>query len=619
MSVKSATTKPNILPPGAPGGVRLPPAKPQNTRATILRLWDYLKLQKNALILSVVLVIFSILLGLLGPYLMGVALDRYIAIGDLPGLAKIAIFMLAIYLVSAATQWFQALIMVSISQHTVHQMRKVLFARMQILPLRFFDQHAHGDLMSRLTNDVENISMVLGDSLSQAMSSVLTLVGTAIMMLALNWRLALISLLTIPLMAFIVQKVSGVTLKGFRQQQKSLGQLNGLIEENITGDRVLIAYCRNQQAVSDFEVVNRQLQKEAFRAQAFSLILGPVSNWVNNVGYAVIAGSGGWMSVQGLVSVGTIAAFINYAQQITRPVNQLANLINTIQSALAGAERFFEILDEEPERQDSPDDMALQKVKGDVVFDDVSFGYQPDVPVLKHVSLHAFPGQTVALVGPTGAGKTTIINLLSRFYDVDQGAIRMDGADIRQIRRSDLRRQLGVVLQDTFLFSATVMENIRYGRLNANDEEVMEAARLANADHFIHSLPQGYHTLLSEGAANLSQGQRQLLAIARAILADPGILILDEATSSVDTRTEKAIQEALLRLMKGRTSFIIAHRLSTIRDADNILVIENGEIVEQGSHAELLAARGAYYQLYMSQFKSLASAETAVLPPSAAG
>lgn len=619
MSVKSATTKPNILPPGAPGGVRLPPAKPKNTRGTLLRLWDYLKLQKNALILSVVLVIFSILMSLLGPYLMGVALDRYIAIGDLPGLAKIAVFMLAIYLVSAATQWLQALIMVSISQRTVHQMRKVLFARMQILPLRFFDQHAHGDLMSRLTNDVENISMVLGDSLSQAMSSVLTLVGTAIMMLALNWRLALISLLTIPLMAFIVQKVSGVTLKGFRQQQKSLGQLNGLIEENITGDRVLIAYCRNQQAISDFEVVNRQLQKEAFRAQAFSLILGPVSNWVNNVGYAVIAGSGGWMSVQGLVSVGTIAAFINYAQQITRPVNQLANLINTIQSALAGAERFFEILDEEPEHQDSPDDLALQKVKGDVVFDDVSFGYQPGVPVLKHVSLHAFPGQTVALVGPTGAGKTTIINLLSRFYDVDQGAIRMDGVDIRQIRRSDLRCQLGVVLQDTFLFSATVMENIRYGRLNASDEEVMEAARLANADHFIHSLPQGYHTQLSEGAANLSQGQRQLLAIARAILADPGILILDEATSSVDTRTEKAIQEALLRLMKGRTSFIIAHRLSTIRDADNILVIENGEIMEQGSHAELLAARGAYYQLYMSQFKSLASAETTVLPRPAAG
>lgn len=335
--------------------------------------------------------------------------------------------------------------------------------------------------------------------------------------------------------------------------------------------------------------------------------MGPVSNMVNNLGFAIIAGSGSWMALQGWVTVGTIAAFINYASHFTRPINQLANLVNTIMAALAGAERFFEVLDEAPEAE-AENAVPLKSVKGDVVFDDVVFGYQPDVTVLKHVSLHAKPGQTIALVGPTGAGKTTIINLLSRFYDVDSGSISIDGQDIRTLNRFDLRRQLGVVLQDTFLFSASVMENIRYGRLDATDEEVIAAAQLANADHFIRALPQGYQTMLSEGASNLSQGQRQLLAIARAVLANPGILVLDEATSSVDTRTEKQIQEALLRLMEGRTSFVIAHRLSTIREADCILVINGGEIVERGNHQELLNQRGFYYNLYISQFKGQAIA-----------
>jgi ATP-binding cassette subfamily B multidrug efflux pump len=566
-----------------------------------------LKRQRRSLYASLLLVVVGIGLNLLGPYLMGKAIDKYILAGNLPGLARIALVMLAIYLAATLTTWAQAYLMAAVAQRTIHYMRQALFERIQGLPLRFFDRQPHGELMSRLTNDVENISLVLGDSLTQLVTAVLTLAGTAVVILVLHWQLALVALVIIPVMSLIVRLVSTHSLKGFRQQQEYLGQLNGLIEEDVTGARVVIAYTRTEAAVADFEQINRRLQAASTRAQALSLLMGPVPNLINNVGYAAIASAGGWMAVQGWVSVGTIATFINYVQQFTRPLNQLANLINAIQSALAGAERFFETIDELPEPADAPGAAALEQVAGDVVFDDVSFAYQPGTPVLKHVSLHASPGQTIALVGPTGAGKTTLINLLSRFYDVDAGAIRVDGHDIRQVRRADLRRRLGIVLQDTFLFSATVMENIRYGRLEAGDEEVVAAARLANADHFISRLPQGYHTPLSEGASNLSQGQRQLLAIARAILADPAILILDEATSSVDTRTEKQIQEALLRLMQGRTSFIIAHRLSTIRDADGILVIQDGQVVERGSHADLLAARGAYYRLYTSQFKSQAA------------
>jgi len=591
-----------------PGGPGLHPgsARAHKPGETLYRLWGYLKQQRNGLIGSSVLVVIGIITGLLGPYLMGKAIDEYILTGNIPGLVQLVLVMLALYIVSTLMMWVQIYMMASVAQRTVHQMRTSLFARLQSLPLRFFDQRSHGDLMSRLTNDVENVSGVLAESLAQFISSLLTLAGTAVMMLVINWQLGLVSLVILPLMVVITREISKRTLTGFRQQQETLGQLNGLIEETVTGERVVIACCRNQAAIAAFEQVNRQLQGAATRAQTFSLVIGPVTNFINNLGYAIIAGTGGWMALQGWVSVGIIAAFINYAQQFTRPLSQLANLINVIQSALAGAERFFDTLDELPEPPDEPQALALENIQGEVVFENVTFGYQPGATVLKNVSLRARPGQMIALVGPTGAGKTTLINLLSRFYELEHGAIRIDGQDIRAIRRSDLRRQLGVVLQDTFLFSTSVMENIRYGRLTASDEEVIAAARLANADHFIQALPQGYHTLLSEGATNLSQGQRQLLAIARAVLADPGILVLDEATSSVDTRTEKQIQEALLRLMQGRTSFVIAHRLSTIREADAILVILNGEIVESGRHAELLARRGVYYHLYQSQFKSQA-------------
>jgi ATP-binding cassette subfamily B protein len=577
--------------------------KAKDTRGTLRRLWGYLQQQKWGLLAVVILVAAATGFGLLGPYLMGMAIDDYMLAGDLPGLAKIVGLMVGGYIMTAATTWLQFYVTVGVAQRTVRDLRNDLFAKFQTLSLRFFDQRPHGELMSRLTNDIENISNVLTESLTQFIAGIFTVFGVAAMMLAINVQFAVVSLVTIPLMMFLTKWISTRTRKGFRRQQKALGNLNGIIEETVTGERVVKAYGREQAAIDDFEQANRKLQGAAIMAQTYALVLGPLTNFVNNVGFAVVAGVGGWMVVQGLATVGTMAAFVNYARQFGRPLNQIANLYNMIQSALAGAERVFEILDEDPELFDIPDAPLLDKIEGQVVFDRVCFGYEPDVPVLKNVSLHAEPGQTIALVGPTGAGKTTIINLLSRFYDIDNGAIRIDGHDIRTVQRAGLRRQLGIVLQDTFLFTGSVMDNIRYGRLDATDEEVMAAARLANADLFIRHLPQGYDTPLSERGSNLSQGQRQLLAIARAVLADPRILILDEATSSVDTRTEMRIQEALLRLMKGRTSFVIAHRLSTIRDADQVLVINDGQIIEQGNHKALLAQQGFYHNLYMSQFK----------------
>jgi ATP-binding cassette subfamily B protein len=476
--------------------------------------------------------------------------------------------------------------------------------------VRFFDQRAHGELMSRLTNDMENISNILSTSFSQLFSSLLGLVGVVVVMFMLNVPLAAVSLAVMPLTYVLTRAVARRTRQGFRETQKTLGELNGIIEETITGERTVKAFVREQATVEAFSLVNRSLQKVALRARIFAGFMGPLMNMVNNLGLAIVACTGGWLAVQGLVTVGEIAAFVNYAGRLGFPLNQIAQLFNSIQSALAGAERVFELMDEIPE-VDAPDATPLEHVAGKVTFERVNFSYQAGVPVLKEVSLHAEAGQMVALVGPTGAGKTTIANLLTRFYDVDSGAISIDGMDVRTVKKDDLRWKLGLVLQDNFLFADTVMENIRYGRLEATDEEVIAAARLANADLFIHRLPQGYQTVLTERGSNLSQGQRQLLAIARAVLSDPDILILDEATSNVDTRTEKHLQEALLRLMKGRTSFVIAHRLSTIRDADQVLVIHEGEIIERGTHHSLLAQKGFYHRLYMSQFRGQALPEAA--------
>jgi ATP-binding cassette subfamily B protein len=413
-------------------------------------------------------------------------------------------------------------------------------------------------------------------------------------------------------MMIVTQSVAKKTRTGFREQQEYLGDLNGLIEETVTGHRVVQGYAREDAEIAVFSESNAKLRAASTTAQIFSGFVGPMMNFMNNLNFAVVAGIGGWMAVRGLATVGTIASFINYARQFSRPLNQVAQLYNQIQSALAGAERVFEIFDEEPEIQDAPDAVSLDVVEGEVVFENVDFSYESEVPILKNVSLKAEPGQTIALVGPTGAGKTTIVSLLTRFYDIDAGRVLVDGVDIRKIKMDDLRRQLGIVLQDTFLFGVSVLDNIRYGRLDATDDEVIAAAKLANADEFIRRLPEGYQTVLSENGSNLSQGQRQLLSIARAILADPGILVLDEATSSVDTRTEQHIQEAMLRLMEGRTSFVIAHRLSTIRRADCILVINDGEIIERGTHEDLMAAQGFYYDLHMTQFRGEAAAAVTI-------
>ena len=580
--------------------------KTEDTRGTLLRIWGYLKRQKWALAGTALLVAASSGFDLLGPYLMGKAIDEHILKGDLPGLARTASLMLVVYLITSLTTWLQTYVMAGVSQRAVRDIRDDLFARLQTLSLSFFDRHTHGELMSRLANDVENISNVLTESVTQLLSSLLSVVGVAAMMFLINFRLAIVSLVTIPLMMFLSQWIAKRTRKGFREQQASLGWLNGIIEETITGQRVVKAYVREEAIIEQFDAANHRLRRASTNAQIFAGTIGPLTNLVNNVGFAIVAGVGGWMVVQGLATVGTIASFVNYARQFARPLNQVANLYSSIQSAIAGAERVFEIIDQVPELQDAPDAWPLVQVQGDVLFDDVCFAYERDVPVLKQVSLRAEPGQTIALVGPTGAGKTTLVNLLTRFYDIDSGSIRIDGIDIRQAKKDNLRRVLGIVLQDTFLFSNTVMENIRYGRLDASDEEVIAAAKLANAHQFIRRLPEGYDTPLSERGSNLSQGQRQLLAIARAVLADPSILILDEATSSVDTRTEKQIQAALLKLMEGRTSFVIAHRLSTIRKADQILVIHEGQIIERGTHESLLAERGFYHNLYMSQFKGQA-------------
>jgi len=516
---------------------------------------------------------------------------------------SVVLLMVGAYAGAWLTQVGQGYIMASVAQQALRVLRRDLFSHLQTLSLRYFDEHPHGDIMSRLTNDIDAINRVLTQGITQLVTSVLTVTGILVMMLVLNPWLTLACLTVIPLMFVVTMTIAHRARDRFRRLQAQLGELNAQMEETVSGARVIQAYGQEEAATASFAKANRAVRDTGIWAQTLSMSVMPLMHVLSNADLAVIAGVGAWLTLRGLATVGTIAAFIAYARRFVMPLRQLSELYNSLQSALAGAERVFQTIDEVPDLQDAPDAVDLGAIEGDVVFEDVTFAYTSDVPVLSHVSLHARPGETVALVGPTGAGKTTMVNLLSRFYDIHSGSIRVDGHDVRTVRKDSLRRQLGVVLQDNFLFSDTVMENIRYGRLDATDEEVIQAAVLANADQFIRRLPDGYHTALSERGSNISQGQRQLLAIARAALADPRILILDEATSSVDTRTELQIQEALLKLMEGRTSFVIAHRLSTIRNADQVLVIDNGEIIERGTHASLLAARGFYHHLYVSQFK----------------
>jgi len=574
----------------------------ENVPAVLRRIAQYLARYRTSLITVAALVTLTSGLSLLTPYLTGVAVDRGIIPGDLRMLGRVVLLMLGAYLLADLGTWLQTVVMIHVAQGSLRDLRRDLFGRLQTLSLRFFDRHPHGELMSRLTNDTETISATLGETVTRLIGSALTVTGSLIAMFALSWRLALVVLVTLPLTFAITRFVATSARQHYRDRQRDLGRLNGLIEETVSGQRVVKVCRRETTVIEQFDGANAALRASGTAAGIFGGLMGPSMGLVRNLTFALLAGVGGWMVLRDWTTIGVIAAFINYARNFSRPLNEIAMLYASVQAAIAGAERVFAIMDEVPEIVDAPDAVALPDVRGHVVFADVSFGYESGVPVLREVSFEALPGQTIALVGPTGAGKTTIVNLLTRFYDIDHGRIGVDGHDIRALRTDDLRRALGIVLQDTFLFAGSVRENIRYGRLDATDQEIEQAARLANAHDFIMRLPQGYETALSEAGSTLSEGQRQLLAIARAILADPAILILDEATSSVDSRTEAHIQEAMHRLMEGRTSFVIAHRLSTIRRADCILVIEEGRIVERGSHDELLEARGAYHALYTSQF-----------------
>jgi len=594
------------------GGVRrdVPPpkAKPKNTWATIKRIWGYLRSFRNGLIAVFLFTICTTILSLIAPYLLGTAVDTFIIPQNYEGLLQLCAILLAVYAGTALSSWLQQHVMVKVSQQSVQSMRRDIFARLQQLPLRFFDSKTHGELMSRTTNDIENVSGTLNQSVTQLISSALSLAGTVAIMLYMNVWLTLVCMITIPLVVWFTKYVTKRTRKHFSNQQTHLGELNGFIEETISGQKVVQVYRREARNEEQFTHMNRKLTNAGIRAQIYSGMMGPVMNVLNNMSFALIAAIGGWMAYQEWTSVGVIVAFLNYSKQFQRPINDLANQFNLVQSAIAGAERVFEIIDMPTEYEDASDWKKMKEVCGEVIFDSVSFSYKKDVPILKNVSLTAKPGQTIALVGPTGAGKTTVINLLTRFYDIDSGAIRLDGEDIRSLDKQSLRSKLGIVLQDAYVFSDTIRENIRYGRLEATDEEIEKAARIANAHEFIRKLPQGYDTVLTTGGANISHGQRQLLTIARAVLADPAILILDEATSNIDTRTEMHIQSAMKALMKGRTSFVIAHRLSTIREADQIIVIDRGTVIERGTHDELLSHRGFYYNLYNSQFKRAAEA-----------
>ncbi len=585
--------------PSMPGKIE----KAQAPKQALARLLRYLRPFKWSLALVLVLVLLYTVLGLFGPYLVGRAIDQFIAGKDAAGLAKLALLMFGAYLFSNLFQVAANWIMARLSQQALQVLRRDLFAHIQSFSLGFFDTHPAGELMSRLTNDTDAINQAVSQNVTPLLASVLSMVGILIAMFVLNHWLALATLLVVPIMLWFTEFVARYTRKGFRDLQRSLGSLNSVMEEAISGQKVIKAFRRNESVVAAFREQNDAVYRAGVYANSYALLLMPLTNVLGNFFVIVLAGLGGWLALRSLVTVGMIATFINYGQNFIQPLRQLANMYNAIQAALAGAERVFEVIDAPPEAPDAPDAKPLPSIKGSVCLDDVSFGYAPGVPIIKHMTLAAQAGQTIALVGPTGAGKTTIVNLLTRFYEIEGGQITIDGQDIQFVRKADLRRKLGLVLQDTFLFSDTVLENIRYGRLDATDDECVRAAEMADADHFIRLLPHGYQTMLSERAGNLSQGQRQLLAISRAILADPAILILDEATSSVDTRTEARIQQSLLRLRRGRTSFVIAHRLSTIRDADKVVVIDNGQIVEQGTHQQLLDRRGFYHHLYLSQFK----------------
>ena len=571
--------------------------RPTNTWQTIKRIGTYLLDDKWKLFLVIIMVIASASLGLLGPYLIGTAIDDFIVTKESTGLITLIIWLLFIFIGHSTAIFLQNYWMVGIAQNTVFTLRKQLFSQFHNVPIRFFDQRQQGELMSRVTNDIDNINNSLNESVIQIFSSIVTLIATLSVMLWLSPLLTVITMTIVPLLIIGMRFITKRTGPLYKIQQQDLGEVNGFVEEIISGQQVVKIFSQEDQVIREFEEKSNQLQHSNFWALTFAGFIPKVMNTLNFLSFTLIAVFGGLLAINGQITVGVIVIFTEYARQFTRPLNELSNQFNILLSAVAGAERVFTILDEQTEAYDETNARSIDKIKGHLQFENVSFSYG-DSPVLHHIHFKAAPGEMVAFVGQTGAGKTTIINLISRFYDYDSGKILLDGVDIKQITRSSLRSHMAFVLQDSFLFSGTVRDNIRYGRLDATDEQIIDAAMQANAHNFITELPKGYDTPLDSAATSISQGQKQLLTIARAMIADPSILILDEATSNIDTITEVNIQSALQRLMQGRTSFVIAHRLNTIQQADKIILLEKGRIIEQGTHEVLMEQRGHYYQLF---------------------
>ena len=601
---------------GPMGRGRMNGEKAKDFSGAVKKLLRYMSKYKIRLIGMMIFAIVGTVFNIVGPKILGKATTELFnglvakvnGTGgiDFDKIGKILLWTLGLYLCSAAFSFVQGFIMTGISNDVSYSLRKDISGKMNRLPMKYYESRTYGEVLSRITNDVDTLQQGLNQSITQLITSVTTLIGVFIMMLSINVWMTLCALLILPCSMFIISKVMKRSQKYFRQQQKYLGDVNGQVEEVYAGQNIVKAFNKEDAVMATFEETNKKLYESGWKSQFFSGMMMPIMQFVGNIGYVMVALLGGFMTIKGAIEVGDIQSFFQYIRNFTQPVQQIAQVTNMMQSAAAASERVFEFLEEEEEEQTVEHPVTLENgVEGHVTFEHVSFGYRPDQIVIKDFSEQVQPGQKIAIVGPTGAGKTTLVKLLMRFYDVNSGRILIDGHDIREFDRRNLRECFGMVLQDTWLFNGTIMENIRYGRLDATDEEVIAAAKAAHAHRFIQTLPEGYNTVLNEEASNVSQGQKQLLTIARAILADNRLLILDEATSSVDTRTEERIQKAMDNLRKGRTSFVIAHRLSTIKDADVILVMKDGDIIEQGNHEELLAMNGFYANLYNSQFEKV--------------
>jgi ATP-binding cassette subfamily B multidrug efflux pump len=629
------------MPPGAPrtappadmfgrrpiGGLGMPVQKAKNFKGTLVRLLGYLRPHRAALGVVILAGAIGTIFNVLGPKILGMATTKifegFVAkASGVPGAAidfdyvgRILLGLIGLYLIGNSFQYLMQYLMASVAQKTVYAMRREVADKFDRLPLKFFDARTRGEVMSRAVNDLDSISGTLQQNLTQLLTSALTLIGIIIMMLTISWILTIVVVLTLPLSIPIVARIAKRSRKFFMKQQMALGALNGHVAEMYGAHTIITAFGHQQKSVATFEQLNETYYDGAWRAQFVSGIIMPTMMFAGNLGYVAVAVVGSVLVTRRSIAIGDVQAFIQYTRQFSMPITQLSGIANMIQLTIVSAERVFELLDEPEETPDAAAATVITSPRGAVQFDDVSFRYKEAVPLIDHLSMSITSGQMIAIVGPTGAGKTTLVNLLMRFYDVDSGAIRVDGVDIRQLKRGALRRMFGMVLQDTWLFSGTIRENIAYGRDQATDEAIVQAAKAAQADHFIRTLPESYNTPINEEASNLSQGQKQLLTIARALLADPAILILDEATSNVDTRTEVLIQSAMAELMRGRTTFVIAHRLSTIRNADVILMMEHGRIVETGTHHELLAAAGRYAELYHSQFAGRAAHAVAAATP----